>query len=266
VGLISWQRKRAEHRLQHNADQAFAPGGGLATAALRVVGVEPSAPSMDARYESCLLTGVLQFDALPAVEVQGLYVVAPSLKWPRAGDELPAIVNLPALAQARTGSVKILWHLLPPRHELDATEAAAIAADLRGEPPIPRTGERFYRVPVIGADPTKPLPGSSGGGTTIAQANVLISTGEPAIGLVTSAVDVQPPRILRATAPPGGAVDLTLRVTRATGEPYDVTTRIGFSSNERRTLVAQVGATLPVRIDPARPDRVAIDTIELGFA
>ena len=263
---MSWRRDRAEQRLQQAADRAFAPGGGLATAALRVVGVEPGSPSMEARHESCLITGVFQFDALPAVEVDNLYVIAPSLKWPRPGDELPALVNLPALAANRTGAVKILWHLLAPRHELDAAAAAALAADLRAEPaPVPVPVDHAYRVPVIGPDPAKPLPGSPGGGTTIAQANALVAEGEPALALVTSAVDVQPPRLLRATAPPGGVVDITLHVTPATGAPYEVTTRVGFSTRARRDHVASVGATLPVRIDPARRDKVAIDTAELGF-
>lgn len=265
MGLISWRRSRSEQRLQQAADLAFAPGGGLATAALRVVGVVAPSPSMDARYESCLVTGVLQFDLLPAVEVENLYLIAPSLKWPRAGDELPALVNLPALGANRAGCVKVLWHLLPPRHELDATEAGALAADLRGEA-APAPADRRYRVPVIGSDPTRPLPGSPGGGTTVAQANALVSAGEPAVAEVTAAVDVQPPRLLRAAAPPGGAVDLTLRVIPATGEPYAVTTRVAFSARARRDYVAQVGATLPVRIDPAHRDRVAIDTVELGFS
>lgn len=261
---MSWRRDRAEQRLQENADRAFAPGGGLATAALRVVGVEPASPSMEARYESCLITGVFQFDALPAAEVENLYVIAPSLKWPKPGDELPVLVNLPALAASQIGAVKVLWHLLAPRHELKATTAAALAADLRAEP-APAPVEERYRVPVIGPDPGKALPGSPGGGTTIAQANALISAGEPALALVTAAVDVHPPRLLRATAPPGGVVDITLRVTPATGDPYEVNTRIGFSTRARRDHVARVGATLPVRIDPARRDKVAVDSVELGF-
>ena len=261
---MSWRRNRTEQRLQTGADRAFAPGGGLATAALHVVVVEPSSPSAQAWHESCRVTGVLQFDALPAVEVTNLYLVAPSPKWPTAGDQLPALVNLPALASNRTGSVTILWHLLVPRHELGASAAASLAAELRAEP-APPVADQHYRVPVIGPDPAKPLPGSAGGGTTIAQANALIADGEPATATVTAAIDVQPPRILRATTPPGGVVDLSLRVTPATGQPYDVTTRIGFSIRARRDTVATIGATLPVRIDPARPDRVAVDSVELGF-
>jgi hypothetical protein len=99
---------------------------------------------MAARYESCLTTGVFQFDALPAVEVENLYVIAPSLKWPKPGDELPVLVNLPALSASQIGAVKVLWHLLAPRHELKATAAAALAADLRAEPApaLPRPRHR----------------------------------------------------------------------------------------------------------------------------
>jgi hypothetical protein len=81
-----------------------------------------------------------------------------------------------------------------------------------------------------------------------------------------AAVDVRVPRLLRATLPPGGPpVDLTLDVDRPDGTTHRVRTRLGFSTPERRARAAQVGATLPVRLDPADPDKVAIDAVALGF-
>lgn len=64
-------------------------------------------------------------------------------------------------------------------------------------------------------------------------------------------------------APGGGEislVNLTLDVSRADGSSYSTVLRIGFRTAARRAVVATVGARLPVLVDPANPQRVAIDT------
>jgi hypothetical protein len=66
-----------------------------------------------------------------------------------------------------------------------------------------------------------------------------------------------------AMLPPGGIVDITLGVTRTDDTRYTTTTRIGFSTPERRAVVARPGATLRVWINPDSPAAVTIDTAGL---
>jgi hypothetical protein len=90
---------------------------------------------------------------------------------------------------------------------------------------------------------------------------VASQSGERATAVVI-AVEDRPVR--RGLAkPPGGMVDLTLEVTRADGSLYTAHTVIGFSTPQRRSIVAQVGKHLNVFIDPRTPTKVAIDTTGL---
>jgi hypothetical protein len=121
---------------------------------------------------------------------------------------------------------------------------------------------------VVG-DPSRPLPGTAGGGLTPEQVAAAISGGahaaglEPATARVLAAHDVPIPADLPG-APPAGTVDLTLDVVMPTGDGYSTTIRIGFSTLEKRSRVAVVGMTLPVLVNPAARDQVAIDTSRLG--
>ncbi|HEV3380218.1 MAG TPA: hypothetical protein VG142_04490 [Trebonia sp.] len=63
--------------------------------------------------------------------------------------------------------------------------------------------------------------------------------------------------------PPGGTVDLLLEVLRPGGGSYTTHLVIGFSTAERRARVATVGTRLPVRINPDKPGKIAIDTTAL---
>jgi hypothetical protein len=58
---------------------------------------------------------------------------------------------------------------------------------------------------------------------------------------------------------PGGIVDLTVDVRLADGYEYSTKTRVAFSTPERRAKVVEKGTELPVRVDPADPNRVVID-------
>ena len=58
---------------------------------------------------------------------------------------------------------------------------------------------------------------------------------------------------------PGGIVDLTLDVKLADGYAYSTKTRVAFSTPERRAKATEKGTDLPVRVDPADPNRVVID-------
>jgi hypothetical protein len=263
--LRSWltRRKPTESDMD-KVDRMLGPDGDWAFAVLRVTGVDrPADPS--AAYDGCRVSGVLVFDLRPAEAVQEQYLRVPTAKWLRPDDEVPVVVRWSYLAARRAGAVSVLWDKLPERAALQASSAGDLAAQLRGVHARPAEGDR-YRAGSID-DPDRPLPGSPGGGTTVQQAEALLYSGVPATAAVLSVADVKVPRLLRATVPVGATIaDLTLRVTPPDGEAYDVRTRIGFSNPHRRSVVAQMGATLPIRIDPADPVKVAVDTVALGFA
>ena len=241
-------------------ERMVAPGGGFALAVLQVTGVDRDGEPGSA-YAN--VAGVLRIDARPPAAVEE-YLRMPAGKWLRAGDEVAVLVDLARLDAGKRRAVQVMWERLADRGTPGAQRARAEAARLRGEPYDPDA--ELYRTGVIG-DPDRPLPGSPGGGTTPEQANALVDGGVSAAATVVAAVDVPVPRLLRFTLPPGGPlVDLTLEVDRPDGTKHRVRTRVGFSTPERRARVAQVGTTLPVRLDPEDPDKVAIDTVALGFA
>jgi hypothetical protein len=215
------------------------------TAALHVTEADP--PPSNGRRGACRISGVLVFDDLPPREIVTTQR-PPVRKWPLPGDQLPAVVRLAA------EDVSVRWRRLPPRERLDITTAQAL--------PLTEEGPPRYRVDVIG-DHGRPLPGSPGGGATPQEATGLIAHGEPATAVVLAVTDVAAPwllRVLRFPVPPAGVVDLLIEVTRADNSTYQARMRIGFGTWERRERVATVGVSLPVRIDPAEPDKVAVDT------
>jgi hypothetical protein len=121
---------------------------------------------------------------------------------------------------------------------------------------------------VVG-DPSRPRPGMAGGGLTPEQAAGAASGGAAAAGLqpatarVLAVHDVPVPPGLPGGAPAGN-VDLTLDVALPSGGGYSTTMRIGFSTAEKRARIAAVGTTLPVLVNPAARDQIAIDTGRLG--
>jgi xanthine/CO dehydrogenase XdhC/CoxF family maturation factor len=100
------------------------------------------------------------------------------------------------------------------------------------------------------------------GGYTPAEAARAIAAddGEQGTAVVLAAED-RPGR--RFVNPPGGTVDLLLEVIRPGGDRYTTHLVVGFSTPERRARVATVGTRLPVRIDPDKPGKIAIDTTVL---
>ena len=108
---------------------------------------------------------------------------------------------------------------------------------------------------VIGA-PGRPVPGAASGGGA-------------AGGLQSATARVLAVRELPIPAgmpgaPPAGLVDLTLAVALPGGGGYATSMRIGISTPEKRVKVATVGLTLPVLVNPAARDQIAIDTGRLG--
>jgi hypothetical protein len=101
-----------------------------------------------------------------------------------------------------------------------------------------------------------------GGVNPVEAARMVASrSGERATAIVVAVEDKKPRRA--ALTPPGGMADVTLEVTRADGSIYTTHTVIGFSTPERRAIVAVVGKRLNVFIDPTSPSKLAIDTAGL---
>jgi hypothetical protein len=100
------------------------------------------------------------------------------------------------------------------------------------------------------------------GGYTPAEAARAIAAddGEQGTAVVLAAED-RPGR--RFVNPPGGTVDLLLEVICPGGDRYTTHLVVGFSTPERRARVATVGTRLPVRINPDKPGKIAIDTTVL---
>jgi hypothetical protein len=91
-----------------------------------------------------------------------------------------------------------------------------------------------------------------------AEAADLTTRGEPATAVLVAIADVDVPQ-LALPGPTASLADLTLQVTRQDGRTYAARTRLGFRTAERRALIGTVGSVLPVRVDSADPNRVAVD-------
>ena len=200
-------------------------------------------------------------------------------------DVLPALVD-----RADPTRFVILWDEIPvPDFRADAREQARRAADgmRQGVGPIPEPQVYVYGGPdgapvpdwarktvedllsgrtagVTATPGTGPVDGPplaldlTAGHLSAAAADQLIATGEPATAVLIAVADVAVP----AAALPGPTAslcDLTLQVSRRDGQVYTVHTRLGFRDAGRRAAVAVIGTVLPVRVDRADPNRVAVD-------
>jgi hypothetical protein len=119
---------------------------------------------------------------------------------------------------------------------------------------------------VIG-DASRPVPGAPGGSLTPEETAQALAGGAAALGLqpmnarLIAAHEVQMPAGFATV--PGGTWDLTLDLAPAGGSGYSTVLRINFSSEQKRQAIAEVGRELPVLADPARHDRIMIDTSRL---
>jgi hypothetical protein len=98
------------------------------------------------------------------------------------------------------------------------------------------------------------------GRVSAAEAAQLIATGRLASAVLLTVADVPVPQAA-LPGPTASLCDLTLRLTRSDGSSYDATTRLGFRDAQRRAQIAVIGATLPVRVDPANETRVVVDSV-----
>ncbi|MBV9380111.1 MAG: hypothetical protein JOY82_11290 [Streptosporangiaceae bacterium] len=226
-------------------------------------------PAANAVYSNYRLEGVVTAPGLPptAVTHRGMARLS---KWPRPGEELPVTVD-----RADPARLRIEWDEVQDAADRGREQAEELAQRMRGGR-MPATGSPGagdgYTDPggwapggaglgVFG-DPGRPVPGRPGGGTTPEQAQALAGQGELASAVVIAAHEVSVPPEM---SPPGGLVDVTFEVTCRDGRTYTTRSRMGFSSEERRAMVATVGARVPVRVDPADQSRIAVDTVALGL-
>lgn len=219
-----------------------------------------SGPSGRSLYTNYHLYGVVTAPGLPATPVEHLGA-ARNTKWPFPGTSLPVLVD-----RRDPSRLRIRWDRVPTGAQAAARHAQRVAEVLReqaeaglpADPPGHGDAERIATtvresLRTMGmSGPAVEFSGFVGG-----------RPGEAATAVVTASRDVPVP--FGEATPAGGAVELTLEVTRADGSTYPARAGVLFSSAERRMRFGTVGVRLPVRIDPADPYRVAIDTAALGL-
>jgi hypothetical protein len=103
-----------------------------------------------------------------------------------------------------------------------------------------------------------PLPDGSMPVST-AEANQLLESGEAATATVTGIDFLTVPASV-LPGPEASLANLALEIRREDGSTYRALARFGFRTLARRDQVGFVGASVPVRIDPDNPARVALDS------
>jgi hypothetical protein len=219
-------------------------------------------PTGNAMFANYRLQGVVTAPGVPAtaVEQRGIARVK---KWPLPNRELLVLVD-----RAEPTRFLILWNRVATGRQSASEQTERLAQAMRGE--------SVAGTPLGGTTGFGGQPPAGGQADAIAaavrdslsqlgvnadqvgvRASVVGGAGESATAVVIGVRDVpgptgQPP-------PPGGAVELTLDVTRADGTRHIATAGALFSSPERRAQFGSLGAQLPVRVDPADQGRATID-------
>ncbi|MCU1513033.1 MAG: hypothetical protein JWO10_123 [Microbacteriaceae bacterium] len=241
-----------------------------------------SASSPGAAYSNCRMEGVVTGPGVGPIAIEHNTLTAPTKKWPQPGDTLPVIVD-----RNDPSRLKIRWNQMPTNRERarqfaqDAAAAQAVPTPQTATAPggIPAQAQSMiddiiarakaggatvstsYETTVVGA-PGRAQPGGVGGGLTPEQA--ASGTGlQPATATVLAAHDVVMPAGLTG-AGDGGTTDLTLDVTLADGTAYSTSMRITFSTPDKHDLICAIGRRLPVLVNPASRDQIAIDTARLA--
>jgi len=262
-----------------------------------------SVGAYDAAYSNCRMQGVVTAPGLAPTAVEHV-CLAPTRKWPQPGQTIPVLVDRsdPTRLEVRWDDMPGNRELGRQQAEQEAQRlaaqmSAAQAQDPAGPPGQPPVTTAFppgtmppelqslldnftqaaqgsgvkvtYNVQqeVLGA-PGRPVPGAAGGGLTPEQAATAVSGGgaaglQPATARVLAVHDVPIPAGMPGS-PPAGLVDITLDVTLPDGGGYATSMRIGFSTPEKQAKIAATGLTLPVLVNPAARDQIAIDTSRLG--
>ncbi|MGD0553420.1 MAG: hypothetical protein ABSA93_00415 [Streptosporangiaceae bacterium] len=106
-----------------------------------------------------------------------------------------------------------------------------------------------------------PLPdGSMPVGTT--EADQLLESGEAAMATITG-IDFLPIPAAVLPSPEASIANVALKIQREDGSSYQALARFGYRNEARRAQVGFVGASVPVRINPDDPSRVALDVRDL---
>jgi hypothetical protein len=213
---------------------------------------------------------------------------APHAKRPIVGDVLPVVVD-----RADPSQFRIEWDQMPTAAER-VEVGSAVTHERASTAPV-NPGFDTNNITVTGGDLSSLSPeaqqqvqsllgnlgqvlqqGLAGGNadTVVEQPQVTVD-GEPgtvhpphahtpapgwdqATATVLTCHNAKVPAIAVNQAP-GGIVDLTLDVLLADGYEYSTKTRVAFSTLERHAKATEKGTELPVRVDPADPNRVVID-------
>ena len=136
--------------------------------------------------------------------------------------------------------------------------AAEMVADLVRQGVLP-TDANGTQAPITVQLPDQVVD-LSAGRVTGRDADRLLATGNQATAVLLGVADVPVPQVA-LPGPTASLCDLTLRVTGSDGTTYETVTRLGFRNAQRRAAIAVIGATLPVRIDPADRTRVVVDSV-----
>ena len=222
-----------------------------------------------ASYATCSMTGVVTAPGLMPTAVH-VTEMAPTNRWPQPGRVLPVVVD-----RADPHRLQVSWDRIPSGREATlqmAQQLADQAAQQMQQPGWPGAPAAPQGAPgpgVVG-DPSRPQPGSPGGGLTPEQAEQAQTDGGRALGLraadatVLAVHDVAVPPGAAGLLPPGGVADLTLDVALPGYDGWTARTRLTFRSPERRAFLAAVGRRLPVLVDPDRQDVLVVDRSRLG--
>jgi hypothetical protein len=190
--------------------------------------------------------GVLSVPGLGLVPAEFRGKVPPA-KRPIVGQVLPVIVD-----RADPTQFRIEWDQVP-----SVTERVEREAD------ITVTGADLSALPPEAQQQIHSLLGNLGqvlqqGFVSAPHAHTPAPDWDVATATVLACHNARVPAFAMSQAP-GGIVDLTLDVRLADGYEYSTKTRVAFSTPERRAKATEKGTELPVRVDPADPNRVVID-------
>lgn len=210
-------------------------------------------------YPKCEIDGVITAERLASSAVHYSGYGVPKPKWPRPGVVLPVTVDIADPKQFR-----IEWDQVPTGREAAEHLAERLNAEQRGEPQADTSADHaFPRVwrEVRYAASSPALVN----GLTPQEAELALSGGAAALGLVPTTAKVLAAREAGPSSAPGGTWDIIVRVIAPNGgQDWEAVTRMSFSSPERRKKRTTAGLELPVLVDPGSRDRIIVDVARLS--
>jgi hypothetical protein len=201
----------------------------------------PDAAGEVVLHPRCDIDGVITAERLAPATVQYSGYDVPKPKWPRPGMVLPVTVDI-----ADPNRFRIEWDQVPT-----GLDQADTHRD-RAFPHIWREAEHGASSPALV------------NGLTPQQAEIALSGGAAALGLVPARAKVLTAHEAGPSSAPGGTWDITLRVNNPNGGPdWQAVTRMSFSSDARREMRTSAGRELPVLVDPDNRNRIIVDVARL---